>query len=131
MSGNLNGKDAIVEAISKMSVMDLVELVKALESKFGVSAASFAVAPVAVSQGPAPASTQQEEQTEFSVVLTNAGANKIQTIKVIREITGLGLKEAKELVESAPKTVKEGLTKEQAEEIKKKITDAGAAAEVK
>ncbi len=129
MSGNLNGKDAIVEAISKMSVLDLAELVKTLEEKFGVSAASFAVAPSGAPSGAAQSSA--EEKTEFTVVLANAGGNKIQAIKVVREITGLGLKEAKDLVEAAPKPVKEGITKEQAEEIKKKLVEAGATAEIK
>ena len=133
MSGNLNGKDAIIEAIAKMSVMDLAELVKALEEKFGISAASLAAAPAA-GQGASVAGgaqAAQEEKTEFNVVLTSAGANKIQVIKVVREITGLGLKEAKDLVEGAPKAVKEGVAKEQAEEIKKKLTEAGATVELK
>jgi len=132
MSGNLNGKDAIIEAIAKMSVMELAELVKALEEKFGISAASFAVAPqggAASAQGGAAAA--QEEKTEFNVVITSAGANKIQVIKVVRELTGLGLKEAKDLVEGAPKAVKEGVSKEQAEEMKKKLTEAGATVELK
>lgn len=129
MSGNLNGKDAIVDAIAKLSVIDLAELVKALEEKFGVSAASFAVAPSSPSAGASQAAA--EEKTEFTVVLTGAGSNKIQTIKVVRELTGLGLKEAKDLVESVPKPVKEGVTKEQAEEIKKKLVEAGATVELK
>ncbi|MDI6757035.1 MAG: 50S ribosomal protein L7/L12 [Endomicrobiia bacterium] len=129
MSGNLNGKDAMVEAISKMSVLDLAELVKALEEKFGISAAAFAAAPSAgAASGSAAA---QEEQTEFNVVLAAAGANKIQVIKVVREVTGLGLKEAKDLVEAAPKSVKEGVNKEQAEELKKKLSEAGATVELK
>lgn len=131
MSGNLNGKDAMVEAISKMSVLDLAELVKALEEKFGISAASFAAAPAAGVAAGATGAVAQEEKTEFNVVLAAAGANKIQVIKVVREVTGLGLKEAKDLVEAAPKAVKEGVNKEQAEELKKKLTEAGATVELK
>ncbi|PKN00672.1 MAG: 50S ribosomal protein L7/L12 [Elusimicrobia bacterium HGW-Elusimicrobia-1] len=131
MSGNLNGKDAMVEAISKMTVLDLAELVKALEEKFGISAASFAAAPAAGAAAGATGAAAQEEKTEFNVVLAAAGANKIQVIKVVREITGLGLKEAKDLVEAAPKAVKEGVNKEQAEELKKKLTEAGATVELK
>jgi large subunit ribosomal protein L7/L12 len=130
MTGTLNGKDALIDAISGMSVLELSELVKSLEDKFGVSAA----APVAVAAaGGAPAAgvSAAEEKTEFTVVLTVAGGNKIPVIKVVREITGLGLKEAKDLVDGAPKTVKENATKEQAEEIKKKLTDVGATVELK
>ncbi|MBN1384921.1 MAG: 50S ribosomal protein L7/L12 [Elusimicrobia bacterium] len=123
-----NGKDAILDAVSKMTVIELADLVKALEEKFGVSAASFA-APAAVAGGGSVAST--EEKTEFSVVLTSAGNQKINVIKAVRELTGLGLKEAKDLVEGAPKPVKEGVQKAQAEEIKKKLTEAGASVEVK
>ena len=123
----VNGKDEILEAISKMSVLELSELVKSLEEKFGVSAASFAAAPAAG----AAAAPAAEEKTEFSVVLVSAGAAKINVIKAVREITGLGLKEAKDLVEGAPKPVKGSIPKAQAEEIKKKLTDAGATAEVK
>jgi len=122
----VNGKDDILEAISKMSVLELSELVKALEEKFGVSAASFAAAPAASVAAPAA-----EEKTEFSVVLVSAGASKINVIKAVREVTGLGLKEAKDLVEGAPKPVKGSIPKAQAEEIKKKLTDAGAAVEIK
>lgn len=110
-----------------MTVLELSELVKALEEKFGVSAASFAAAPAA---GAAPAAAA-EEKTEFSVVLAAAGAQKINVIKVVREITGLGLKEAKDLVEGAPKAIKENVPKAQAEEIKKKLTEAGATVEIK
>ncbi len=131
MSGNLNGKDAVVDAIAKMTVLEVAELVKALEEKFGVSAASFAAAPAAGAPAAGASAAAQEEKTEFTVVLTNAGANKIQAIKVVREITGLGLKEAKDLVEAAPKPIKENVTKEQAEEIKKKMTEAGSTVEVK
>jgi len=121
----------LVEEISKMSVLEVSELVKALEDKFGVKAA----APMAFAGAAAPAAgggaAAAEEKTEFSAVLTAAGANKISVIKVVREITSLGLKEAKDLVEGAPKPVKEGLTKDQAEEIKKKLTEAGATVEIK
>jgi len=123
----VNGKDDILEAISKMNVLELSELVKSLEEKFGVSAASFAAAPAAG----AAAAPAAEEKTEFSVVLVSVGPNKINVIKAVREITGLGLKEAKDLVEGAPKPVKGSIPKAQAEEIKKKLTDAGAAVEVK
>jgi len=131
MADTLNGKDALIDAISGMSVLELSELVKSLEEKFGVSAA----APVAVAAaGPAAGgagAAAAEEKTEFTVVLTVAGGNKIPVIKVVREITGLGLKEAKDLVDGAPKTVKENATKEQAEEIKKKLTEVGATVELK
>ncbi len=120
-------KEDILEAISQMSVMDVVELIKSMEDKFGVSAASVAVAaPVA-----GAAAAVAEEKTEFNVILAKVGDNKINVIKVVREITGLGLKEAKDLVEGAPKAVKEGVAKAAAEEIKKKLTDAGATVEIK
>ncbi|MDD5687358.1 MAG: 50S ribosomal protein L7/L12 [Elusimicrobia bacterium] len=122
-----NGKDEILDAISKMTVLELADLVKALEEKFGVSASSFAAAPSAA-QGTGAAA---EEKTEFSVVLVSAGAQKINVIKVVRELTSLGLKEAKDLVEGAPKPVKEGIPKAQAEEIKKKLVDVGATVELK
>ena len=118
----------LVEEIEKMSVMDLAELVKILEDKFGVSpVAAVAAAPTA------GVSTEavKEEKTSFNIELKNAGAQKIQVIKVIREITGLGLKEAKDLVEAAPKTVKENVKKEEAEEMKKKLEEAGATVELK
>lgn len=118
-------KEDILEAISNMSVMDVVELIKSMEDKFGVSAA----AAVAVAAPAAAAAV--EEKTEFNVILTGAGENKINVIKVVRELTGLGLKEAKDLVEGAPKAIKEGVAKAQAEEIKKKLADAGAAVEIK
>jgi large subunit ribosomal protein L7/L12 len=121
-------KEDILNAISEMSVMDVVELVKMMEDKFGVSAAAVAVAAPAAG-GAAPAAA--EEKTEFNVILAKIGENKINVIKAIREITGLGLKEAKDLVEAAPSAVKEGVTKEQAAEIKKKLEEAGAAVEVK
>lgn len=120
-------KDDILEAVSAMSVMDLNDLVKAFEEKFGVSAAAVAVA------GPAAggAAAAAEEQSEFDVVLTNAGATKVAVIKVVRELTGLGLKEAKDLVDGAPKTVKEGVSKADADAMAKKLIEAGATAEVK
>jgi large subunit ribosomal protein L7/L12 len=118
----------ILDAISAKSVMDIVELVKLMEEKFGVSAA----APVAVAAaGGGAAAPAAEEKTEFTVVLTAFGENKVGAIKVIRELTGLGLKEAKDLVESAPATVKEGVAKKDAEEMKKKLEDAGCKAELK
>jgi large subunit ribosomal protein L7/L12 len=120
-------KEDILEAVGQMSVMDLNELVKAFEEKFGVSAAAMAVA------GPAAggAAAAVEEQTEFTVILSEIGANKVGTIKAVREITGLGLKEAKDLVDGAPKPVKEGVSKADAEAAKKKLEDAGAKAELK
>jgi large subunit ribosomal protein L7/L12 len=124
------GKDALVEAISTMSVLELSEFVKTLEEKFGVKAqAPMAFMPQAGGAG-APAAAA-EEKTEFNVMLISPGPNKIPIIKVVREITGLGLKEAKDLVDGAPKAVKENATKEQAEEIKKKLTEVGATVEVK
>jgi large subunit ribosomal protein L7/L12 len=119
-------KDSILEAISEMSVMDVVELIKAMEDKFGVTAA-VAVAAAA----PAAGAAVQEEKTEFDVHMTKIGENKINVIKAIREITGLGLKEAKDLVEAAPTVVKESVNKDQAADIKKKLEDVGASVEVK
>ena len=119
-------KEDILEAISNMSVMDIVELVKSMEEKFGVSAAS-----VAVAAAPAAAAAAAEEKTEFDVILAKVGENKINVIKVVREVTGLGLKEAKDLVEAAPKAVKEGIAKDAAAELKKKFEDVGATVEVK
>jgi large subunit ribosomal protein L7/L12 len=118
--------DQLIEHVSKMSVLDLANLVKELETKFGVSAAPVAVAGAAGAAGPAA-----EAQTEFTVVLTGKGASPINVIKEVRAITGLGLKEAKDLVEGAPKTVKEGATKDEAAEIKKKLEAAGGQVEVK
>jgi large subunit ribosomal protein L7/L12 len=118
-------KDDILEAVGAMSVMDLNDLVKAFEEKFGVSAAAMSSGPAA---GPAAA---VEEQTEFNVILTEIGANKVSVIKAVRELTGLGLKEAKDVVDGAPKTVKEAVTKADAEAAKKKLEDAGAKAEIK
>ncbi|MDU7338685.1 MAG: 50S ribosomal protein L7/L12 [Clostridium sp.] len=117
----------LIEDVKALTVLELSELVKALEEEFGVSAA----APVAVAAAPAAAAPAAEEKTEFDVVLKAAGANKIQVIKVVREITGLGLKEAKELVDGAPKNVKEAVSKDDAEAIKAKLTEAGAEVEVK
>lgn len=119
-------KEDILDAIANMSVMDVVDLVKLMEDKFGVSAAA-----VAVAAAPAAAAAAAEEKTEFNVVLTAAGDNKINVIKVVREITGLGLKEAKDLVEGAPKPVKEGIAKADADALKKKLEEAGAKVEIK
>ncbi len=121
-------KDAFLASLDAMSVLELNELVKAIEEKFGVSAAAMAVAGPAGGGGAAPAA---EEKTEFTVILADAGANKVGTIKVVREITGLGLKEAKDLVDGAPKPLKEGVSKADAEAIAKKLVDAGAKAEIK
>jgi len=122
-------KEQVVDFLSQMSVLDLAGLTKELEDKWGVKAAPVAVAsaPAAAGGGAAPAA----EQTEFTVVLTEAGANKIGVIKAVREVTNLGLKEAKDLVDGAPKTVKEGVSKADAETIKKKLTEAGAKVDVK
>lgn len=115
-----------------MTVLELSELVKALEDRFGVSAAApVAMMAAAPAAGGAGAAAEEEEKTEFDVILKSIGANKINVIKVVREITSLGLKEAKDLVDSAPKPVKEGVSKEEAEEIKKKLEEAGAEVEVK
>ena len=117
-------KDQIIEAVAAMSVMDVVELITAMEEKFGVSAA-------AVAAGPAAAAEAVEEQTEFNVMLTAIGANKVAVIKAVRAATSLGLKEAKDLVEAAPTPVKEGVSKEEAEALKKELEAAGASVEVK
>lgn len=122
-------REQVVDYLSNLPVIQIAELIKDLENKWGVKAAPAAVA---VAAGPAAApAAAAEEQTEFSVVLANAGANKIQVIKVVREITGLGLKEAKDLVEAAPKPVKDGVSKADAEDFKKKLTEAGATVELK
>ena len=118
---------AIIEEIKGLTILELNELVKAVEEEFGVSAAA-PVGVVAVAGGAAPAA---EEKTEFDVVLASAGAKKLDVIKVVREITGLGLKDAKDLVESAPKAIKEGATKDEAEAIKKQLEEAGASVELK
>ena len=120
-------REDIIQAIKEMSVLDLNELVKACEEEFGVSAA----APVAVAGGAAAGAAGAAEKSEFDVVLTNAGASKIKVIKVVREITGLGLKEAKEIVDGAPKTLKEAVSKEEAEDMKAKLAEVGAEVEVK
>lgn len=121
-------KDQILEAVANMSVMDICDLVSAMEEKFGVSAAAaIAVAGTAVTA----AGPTVEEKTEFNVVMTSFGANKIEVIKVIRAVTGLGLKEAKDMVEAIPAVVKEGVPKADAEDVKKKLTAAGATADVK
>ena len=124
-------KEDILEAISTMSVLDLSELIKAMEDKFGVSAAAMAVAAPAASAGGAEEASAAAEKTEFTVVLAGAGEKKVETIKVVRSITGLGLKEAKELVDGAPKPIKEGINKTESEDIVKKLEAAGAKVEVK
>ncbi len=123
--------DEIVEAIKNMSVLEVAELVKRLEEEFGVSAAAMVAAAPAAGTAAGGAAPAAEEKTEFDVILKSPGGNKIQVIKVVREITGLGLKEAKELVDSAPKPVKEGVSKEEAEQIKAKLEEAGAEVELK
>ncbi|MEO6959409.1 MAG: 50S ribosomal protein L7/L12 [Burkholderiaceae bacterium] len=120
-------KAEILDAVASMTVLDLSELIKDMEEKFGVSAAAAAVAVAA----PAAAAAAAEEQTEFTLILTEIGANKVSVIKAVRELTGLGLKEAKDVVDGAPKTVKEGLSKADADAGKKKLEDAGAKAELK
>ncbi|WP_257297227.1 50S ribosomal protein L7/L12 [Endozoicomonas sp. YOMI1] len=120
-------KEDILNAIAEMSVMDVVELVSAMEEKFGVSAA----AAVAVAAAPAEAAAAAEEKTEFDVILTDAGDKKVNVIKVVRAATGLGLKEAKAVVDGAPAPLKEGASKEEAEELKKQLEEAGAKVEIK
>ena len=122
-------KDAFLTALDSMSVMELNELVKAIEEKFGVSAAAMAAPAAGGAAGGGAAAA--EEKTEFNVVLTDAGSNKVGVIKAVREITGLGLKEAKDLVDGAPKPVKEGVSKADAEALKKQLEDAGAKVELK
>ncbi len=122
-------KEDILNAIAEMSVMEVVELIEAMEEKFGVSAAA-AVAVAAPAAG-GDAGGAAEEKTEFDVVMTSFGGNKVAVIKAVRGITGLGLKEAKEMVEGAPATIKEGVSKEEAEEIKKQLEEAGASVEIK
>jgi large subunit ribosomal protein L7/L12 len=117
----------VLEMVEKMTALELADLVKVMEDKFGVSAA----APVAVAAAPAAPAADEEEKTSFDVILSEAGSNKIAAIKAVKEITGLGLKDAKDLVESAPKPVKEGVSKEEAEELKKKLEEAGAKVELK
>ena len=127
---NVASKEDVLEAISQMSVMDLVELISEMEEKFGVTAA----APVAVAAAPAAGDSPEaagEEQTEFEIVLAAAGDNKIAVIKAVRSITGLGLKDAKDLVEGAPKPLKDSVSKDEAEEMKKQLEEAGASVELK
>ncbi len=121
-------KEDILETISNMSVMEVVDLISAMEEKFGVSAAAAVAAAPAAAGAAAEAA---EEKTEFDVVMTSFGANKVGVIKVVRGLTGLGLKEAKDLVEGAPSTIKEGVSKDDAEKMKKELTEAGASVEVK
>ncbi len=128
MSTAVNSKEDVLNAISAMSTMDICELISMMEEKFGVSAAAATVAAAPAAGG---AAAVAEEKTEFDVHLTEVGANKINVIKVVREATGLGLKEAKDLVEAAPKVVKEGLAKAGAEALKKKLEEAGAKVDVK
>ena len=123
--------NAIAEQIQGLTLLEASQLVKLLEEKLGVSAAAATVAAAPAGGGGAAAAPAAEEKTEFNVILTAAGANKINVIKAVREVTNLGLKEAKDLVDGAPKTIKEGINKEEAEAIKKKFTDAGASVEVK
>ena len=123
--------DEVIEKVSGMTVLELAECIKKMEEKFGVSAAAAAVAVAAPAGGGGAAAAPAEEQTEFTVLLNKAGENKVNTIKVVRAITGLGLKEAKDLVDGAPKPVKEGVSKADAEGILKQLTEAGAVAEVK
>ena len=122
-------RDQVVDFIANMSVLEMSELVKEMEEKFGVSAAAAAVAAPAAGGGESEAAA--EEKTEFDVILTSFGEKKINVIKEVRSITGLGLKEAKEAVESAPKAIREGVSKEEAEEVKKKLEEAGASTEIK
>jgi len=124
-------KEEIMKAIESMTVLELSELVKALEERFGVSAAAPAVAVAAAAPNGAAAAAEVEEKTEFDAILTTVGAEKIKVIKVVRELTGLGLKEAKDLVDGAPKPVKEGVPKEEAESIKAKFAEVGATVEIK
>jgi large subunit ribosomal protein L7/L12 len=128
MAATTLSKDEILEAIGNMSVVELADLIEAFKSKFNVTIA--AVAPAAAPAGAAPAAAE-EEQTEFAVILKEAGAKKIQVIKVVRELTGLGLKEAKDLVDGAPKTVKDGVAKAEAQSMKAKLEEQGAAVELK
>jgi len=125
-------KDEILDTISSMTVMEVVELIEAMEEKFGVSAAAaVAAAPAAGGAAAGGEAAAEEEQTEFDVVLSNFGSNKVSVIKVVRGATGLGLKEAKDLVEGAPSPIKEGIPKDEAEELKKQLEEAGASVEIK
>ena len=129
MAASKVSKEDILESISKMSVMDVVELVEAMEEKFGVSAASVAAPAPAAAAGAAPQEAG-EEQSEFTIKMSSFGSNKVAVIKVVRAVTGLGLKDAKEMVEGAPVTVKEGASKEEADEAKKQLEEAGATVEL-
>lgn len=130
--GQKMSKEELITVIKNMTVIELSDLVKALEEEFGVSAAApMAVAAVAGAPSGAAPAAAEEEQTEFTVILKEIGANKIQVIKTIREVTGLGLKESKDLVEGAPKPIKEGISKEEAASIKQKVEASGATAEIK
>ena len=124
-------KEELIDALSQLKVLEVVDLVKALEEKWGVSAAAAVAVAAAPAGGGGAAAPAAEEKTEFAVTMTSFGANKVGVIKVIREITGLGLKEAKDLVEGVPSQVKDGVPKSEAESIKKKLEEAGAAAEIK
>ncbi len=124
-------KEEILEAISNMTVMEIVDLISAMEEKFGVSAAAAVAAVPAAGAAAGGEAAPAEEKTEFDVILKSFGSNKVGVIKVVRAVTGLGLKEAKDLVEGAPSTVKEGVSKDEAEEIKKQLEEAGASVEVK
>lgn len=123
--------EELIEALSNKSIMEVVELVKALEEKWGVSAAAPVAVAAAPGAGGGEAAAAAEEQTEFDVVMSSFGSNKVAVIKVVRSVTGLGLKEAKDLVEGAPSTVKEGVPKDEAESIKKQLEEAGASVEIK
>ena len=124
-------KDEILETIDQMTVLDLSDLVKAFEERYGVTAAAPVAVAVAPAAGDGAAAAPAEEKTEFDAVLTEVGANKILVIKAVRELTGLGLKEAKDLVDAAPKAVKEGVTKEEADQVKEKLAEAGATVEIR
>jgi large subunit ribosomal protein L7/L12 len=124
-------KEEILDAISNMTVLEIVDLIGAMEEKFGVSAAALTAAPVAAAGAAAAGGAPVEEQTEFKVLMPSFGANKVNVIKEVRAITGLGLKEAKDLVEAVPATIKEGVPKAEAEDIVKRLTEAGATAEIK
>ena len=131
MADKKMSKDQMIEAIKGMTVIELSELVKALEEEFGVSAAAPVAVAAAPAAGGAPADEAAEEKTSFDVVLTSFGDQKIQVIKVVRALTGLGLKEAKDVVEGAPKAIKEGVNKDEAEDAKKQLEEAGASVELK
>ena len=131
MTETISNVDQVIGIIEKMSVLELVELSKTLQEKFGVTAAVPVAASAAATAGAAEAAKPAEEQTEFSAILSMIGDKKIQVIKVVRELTGLGLKEAKDLVDGAPKPVKEGVSKEEAEKVKAKLSEVGATVEIK